>query len=65
MFVDQPETPVRVGIRIERPPSEKIGSVYFLLMLASLILIGFTAWLLALEWTGTPLPASLKLAVGS
>ena len=58
-----PETPAKMGIKIERPPTEKIGAFHFVLLIISFLLIGFVTWMLLLEWTGTPLPAFLRLAV--
>lgn len=55
----------RRGIKIERPPVEEISAIYYVLLAASLILVLFTASLLILEWTGTPLPASLRQLVSS
>ena len=63
--MEQSETPGRLGIRIEKPPTEKISPIYLILLLTSLVLVGFTVWLLALEWTQTPLPASLRHIVAS
>lgn len=63
--MDQPsETPARVGIKIERPPTERIGFFYFFLVIVSLLCIVFTAWLMVWEWMGRPLPQFLKLPIG-
>ena len=63
--MEQPETPGRLGIRIEKPPTEKISFPYLFLLVMSLILVGFTVWLLALEWTQTPLPSFFRYVVAS
>ena len=54
----------KVGIKIERPTPEKINPLFFVLLLASLILIGFMIWLLVLEWLGQPLPSFLRPSLG-
>ena len=51
----------KLGIQIERPFAEVLGSRYYLIVLCSLILIGVTAWLLVSEWFELPLPEILKL----
>ena len=62
--MDQSETtPSRVGIKIEGPSTQKIGSIFSFLLVTSLIFVLFTMWLLALEWIGKPLPAFLKLPI--
>ncbi len=58
-----PEGPPKIGIKIERPTTEKIGFFYFLLLFTALFCILFTASLLILEWTGKPFPHFLKLPI--
>ena len=50
----------KLGIRIEKPVSERVGIVYYLLLILSSILIGATVWLLALEWFEEPIPSALR-----
>ena len=58
-----PEMPAKLGIKIEKPPTQKVGFLYFFLLLVSLFCILFTAWLLYLEWTGKALPQFLKFPI--
>ena len=61
--MEQPETAGRLGIRIEKPPTEKMNFLYLFLLTVSFVFVGFTIWLLALEWTQTPLPPFLRQIV--
>ena len=63
--MDQPATPTpaKLGIKIERPTTEKVSFFYFFLLILSLFFVAFTAWLLILEWTGNPLPIFLKFPI--
>ncbi|MBI4395235.1 MAG: hypothetical protein HY583_03450 [Candidatus Omnitrophica bacterium] len=61
--MEESETPAKLGVRIERPAPEKIGSFYLFLVVLSFFLIAFTVWLLALEWSGQSLPSYLRLPV--
>ena len=64
MDQDQSETPLKLGVKIEPPPSEEqVGPFFIFLAILSLILISFTTWLLILEWIGKPLPSFLKLPI--
>ena len=53
----------KLGIKIEKPPTQKIGFIYFFLLMISLLCILFPAWLLYLEWKGKPLPQFLKFPI--
>ncbi|MBI1978063.1 MAG: hypothetical protein HYS55_04860 [Candidatus Omnitrophica bacterium] len=57
------ETSEKLGVKIERPNPESIGLFFIFLAVLSLMLIGFSLWLLVLEWLGQPLPGFLKLPV--
>ena len=61
--MDQADSQGRVGVKIERPPPEKVSFIYVLLVLASFALTVFTAWILVLEWTGQSPPAVLKFPI--
>ncbi|MBI4000002.1 MAG: hypothetical protein HY351_05235 [Candidatus Omnitrophica bacterium] len=61
--MEQPETPAKLGIKIERPAPEKVNGFYSFLLVLSFLLIAFAAWLLFLEWSNQPIPAFLKLPI--
>ena len=48
-------TPVKLGIKIEKPKEVKIHMIYPLLLTLALVLIGGTAWLLVSEYLGISL----------
>ena len=50
----------KLGIKIQGPADVRLSSVYPILMLLSLALIGFSGWLLMLEYLGEPVPAWLN-----
>lgn len=53
------------GVKIEQPERpERVGFFYSFLLFLSFVLIGFTVWLLVMEWLGMPLPAVLRVPVG-
>jgi hypothetical protein len=63
--MDEINPTVGAGVKIEQPERpEKVGFFYGFLLLLSFALIGFTVWLLVMEWLGTPLPAVLRVPVG-
>lgn len=62
--MESTQSSTKLGIKIERPGGEKLGFIYLLLAILALLFALSTLALLALEWTGQPLPAFLKLPIG-
>jgi len=50
-----------LGVKVKPPEVERVGGFFYLLLLLSLLLTGFTMWLLTLEWLGTPLPTLFRI----
>jgi hypothetical protein len=63
--MDEMNPTVGAGVKIEQPEKpEKMGFFYGFLLFLSFVLIGFTIWLLVMEWLGMPFPAVLRVSVG-
>ena len=54
------EDPSKTGVKIQRPATENVGIFFQFLVLVSILFLGFTGWLLWLEWSNLPLPTFLK-----
>ncbi|OGW88592.1 MAG: hypothetical protein A3A73_04050 [Omnitrophica bacterium RIFCSPLOWO2_01_FULL_50_24] len=55
----------KLGIKIERPMSERLGFFYYFLVIVSFLFMGFTVWLLVIEWTGMPFPEVFRSLIPS